>query len=117
MSIGERIRQMRKEKGWSQDQLAEMIGADGRQISRYETNHNIPSVEIVIKLAQLFDVSTDYILLEDSPRKSLKISDQAFLKRFEEVSALSEQDRSSLFHIMDALVVKSRVKAITSEVA
>ena len=50
MSLGNKIKQLRQEKGWSQDELAFHAGIDGRQISRYENDKVTPSVDVVIKL-------------------------------------------------------------------
>lgn len=115
MKLGERIKKLRKEQGWSQDELGEKLGGDGRQISRYENGHITPSVEAIIKLAQIFDVSTDYLLLEESPRKPLK--DDTLLNKLQELEKLSEQDRNSLLHIIDALLLKSKVKSLAGELS
>lgn len=117
MKLGERIKQLRKEKGWSQDELGEKIGGDGRQISRYENERITPSVEAIVKLAQVFVVSTDYLLLEEAPRQTLKAENSSLLNRLEEIDRLSEQDRTSLLHILDALVLKSRLKSMTTNLS
>lgn len=64
MPLGERIKLLRKEKGYSQDKLAKQIGADARQISRYETGKITPSAEALVKFVEVFDVSIDYLLVE-----------------------------------------------------
>ena len=115
MIIGERIKVLRKENGWSQGELAEKIGADGRQISRYENGHITPSAEALVRLAQAFDVSVDYLLLEDAPRRPLKVEDQTLLEKLQDVQHLSEQDRDSILHILDALVAKSKIKSFAQE--
>jgi transcriptional regulator with XRE-family HTH domain len=60
---------LRKEHSWSQGELAERVGGDPAQISRYENGRITPSADAVVKLAEVFDVSTDYLLVEDSPRR------------------------------------------------
>ena len=54
MSLGKKIKLLRQEKNWSQDELAFHAQIDGRQISRYENNKVTPSVELVVKLAKDF---------------------------------------------------------------
>ena len=62
--IGERIRALRSERGWSQDELATKISAAGaHQISRYENGKITPATETVVRLAEVFDVSIDYLRL------------------------------------------------------
>lgn len=62
-TIGERIEELRKDKGWSQQQLAERIFVSKSQISRIESGEtkNVSS-EMIIAFARAFNVSTDYLL-------------------------------------------------------
>jgi transcriptional regulator with XRE-family HTH domain len=57
MSLGKKLKLLRKEKRWSQDDLADHAGIDGRQISRYENDRVVPSVEVVVKIAKAYDVA------------------------------------------------------------
>jgi len=67
MSLRERVHALRKEHGWSQGELAEKVGADPAQISRYENGRITPSADVVVRIAEVFDVSTDYLLVDDAP--------------------------------------------------
>lgn len=62
-TIGERIEELRKDKGWSQQQLAESLFVSKSQISRIESGEtkNVSS-EMIIAFAKIFNVSTDYLL-------------------------------------------------------
>lgn len=75
---GDRLRALRKKYGYSRQKLAELLGIGESQIPRYETNQNKPSSDVVVRIAQLFDVSTDYLLgLTDDPHShwSSELSD------------------------------------------
>jgi transcriptional regulator with XRE-family HTH domain len=114
--LSKRIRELRKEKKWSQDELAKKIdSADSRQISRYETGRITPSVETTVKIAQAFDVTTDYLLIENAPRKPFIMEDKEVLKNLENIQKLSEKDRDCLFHIIDALMAKKKIKSFAQE--
>ncbi len=54
-----RLRQLRKTKGWSHGQLGEMIGADLQIISKYERGVMWPTMELMVRLAKVFKVSVD----------------------------------------------------------
>ena len=56
MSLGEKLKQLRKEKSWSQDEFAQQGQIDGRQVSRYENDRVVPSLEVIVKIAKAFDV-------------------------------------------------------------
>ena len=59
---GEIIRNLRKKRGWNQTQLGEKIGMTHSGIASIEQGRNDPSANTIIKIAEVFDVTTDYIL-------------------------------------------------------
>lgn len=62
VEFGERLKDLRKQKGLTQKQLASLIGVKNSIVSFYETGDRIPSPEIIIKLAAVLHVSADYLL-------------------------------------------------------
>lgn len=64
-----RLRQLRYEKDISQRELAESIGVEQRSISKYETEESEPNFKKLIKMAEFFNVSTDYLLGLTDKRK------------------------------------------------
>jgi transcriptional regulator with XRE-family HTH domain len=60
--LGDRMKQLRKEHGLTQDQLAERLNVKKTTISNYETGYSTPSNEMLKKLASTLNVSTDYLL-------------------------------------------------------
>ena len=56
------IKRLRKEKGLTQIQLAETFNLDQTTISKWENGKAIPDSQLLIRLAEFFDVSTDYLL-------------------------------------------------------
>lgn len=67
-NISQRLVELRKERGFSQREVAEMIGSDPRAYQRYELGERVPVITSVVALARLYGVSTDYLLgLKDTP--------------------------------------------------
>ncbi len=62
LSIGARLKQLRKGNDLTQTQLALHLGVTYQSYQAYEYGKALPSIEIIIDLALLYDVSTDYIL-------------------------------------------------------
>lgn len=60
--FGERLKQLRTEKGIGQDKLAKTLGLSNASISYWETGKQLPTIEAVYKLAVYFGVSADYLL-------------------------------------------------------
>ena len=61
MSIGQRISKLRKEKGFSQEYVAERLDVSRQAVSKWETDNSAPDTYNLIALAELFDVSVEYI--------------------------------------------------------
>lgn len=66
--IGSFLKELRKEKGVTQEQLAENFGVSGRTVSRWETGSNMPDLDILIQIADYYGVEIREIL--DGERKS-----------------------------------------------
>ena len=60
--FGARLRKLRKESELTQQQLADKLDVTKASISAYETNAKYPSIEVLIKIANTFNVSSDYLL-------------------------------------------------------
>ena len=68
VKIGEFLRELRKEKGLTQEQLAEQFNISRRSVSRWETGSNMPDVGLLIEIADFFEVDIREII--DGQRKS-----------------------------------------------
>ena len=110
MPLGERIKALRKERGWSQAELGERIATDSQRISRYENERITPNIDAVIRLAEALDVSTDYLLIDSAPRRPLSGPDHELADRVADLAALDPDDRDAILHILDGLIAKNRVR-------
>jgi transcriptional regulator with XRE-family HTH domain len=117
MPLGERVKELRKEQGWSQGELAERVGTDARQISRYENGRITPSLDVVARLAEVLDVSIDYLVIEGMARRPLHVVDHGLGERLGLLAELTAEDRSALLNVLDALVAKNRLKALAGGIS
>lgn len=62
MKIGDRIKELLKEKNFSQSQLARRIGVSQKAVDYWELGTNEPKASYIVKLAELFEVSADFLL-------------------------------------------------------
>lgn len=93
MTFGEKLKTLRKGLNLTQQQLAERVGVAKSVVSYYESGDRYPSYDVLIKLARIFHVTTDYLLDVEK-------------KRILDVSDLSEDDINVLLTVADALRTK-----------
>lgn len=62
ITFGDRLRQIRKEQGLSQEELAKMLGTSKQVLSRYETNQRAPKISIAAEYAKKLNVSLDFMM-------------------------------------------------------
>lgn len=65
MRLSEKIMDLRKRSGWSQEELAERLGISRQSVSKWETGESIPDIDKIIRMSELWNVSTDYLLKDD----------------------------------------------------
>ena len=110
MTLGEHITTLRKKKGLSQAELGKTIGTSGDIIGRYERDEVKPSIEVAIKIADVLNVSLDYLV----GKTALEL-DGDVLKRIEEVSALPNEAKKQVLMVMDALIRDFKAKQAYSQ--
>ncbi|TRX50875.1 helix-turn-helix transcriptional regulator [Fulvivirga sp. M361] len=104
-SFGDNLKEARTEKVVSQGQLADMMGIHPIHISRYERNQTVPSIDVLKKMADLLEVSTDIFVYGSQEEKAKgKIQDAELLTMFTKAQPLSEEDRQSIKAMLKAFI-------------
>jgi transcriptional regulator with XRE-family HTH domain len=117
MALGSQVKALRGERGWSQTDLARQIGAAPAQISRYEAGRITPSADMIVRLAEAFDVSCDYLLVDDAPRRAFRSADDILGERLAYLALLGDEDRAALFAVIDGLVTRARLRQFTADIS
>ena len=99
MTLGEKLQKLRKARGWTQEQLAEKTGVSRQSLSKWESDGALPDTANVIALADLFGVTTDY-LLREAPVAAVAESPAEGATEPEAVPAAPAQPASRLPHWM-----------------
>ena len=107
LNIGNKISELRKEKGWSQTDLAQAVNASRDIIGKYERGEHSPSIEMATKLAETLDVTVDYLLGKERFGKY----DKEAIKRLEGIQKMDASTRSKLFDIIDTYIRDSKARA------
>ena len=78
MKLSEKIVTLRKQKGWSQEELADQMNVTRQSVSKWEGAQSVPDLEKMIRLSKLFGVSTDYLLKDEiEEAEHISLSDDA----------------------------------------
>ena len=72
IKTGAFLKELRREKGITQEQLAEELGVSGRTISRWETGSNMPDISLLVEIAGFFDVSIPEIIKGERKSEEMK---------------------------------------------
>lgn len=75
MNFGDILKKLRQDNNLTQDELAKKINTSRSNIANYENGKNKPSVEVLEKLSELFNVSTDYLLCKSEIKNPEQIID------------------------------------------
>ena len=70
MTVGDRIQNLRKSKGMSQEELADKVGVSRQAVSKWESEQATPDLDKVIIMSDIFEVTTDYLLKGIEPVKT-----------------------------------------------
>ena len=65
MILADKIIELRKKNGWSQEELAEKLGVSRQAVSKWEGAQSVPDIQRILEMSRLFGVSTDYLLKDD----------------------------------------------------
>lgn len=66
MILADKIIDLRKKNGWSQEELASQLGVSRQSVSKWESGQSIPDLDRILKMSTIFGVSTDYLLKDDA---------------------------------------------------
>lgn len=107
--VGERIARLRRSKGWKQKELASLVGCNLQQVSKLERGCWMPRVSVLVRVAEAFNVTADYLLTGRGPRHPG--ADLRLRERLPALERLPEPQRDSLIVFLDALIMAHRYAA------
>ena len=96
MIFADKLIQLRKQKGWSQEELAEKMEVTRQSVSKWESAQSVPDIERILQLSDIFDVSLDYLL-----KNNEDINEQI----------LSADDKPEAYKAIDLTEAKSFIEA------
>lgn len=111
MSIAQRLVSLRKQKGLTQQALAEAIGMHITQIKRYEAGSSQPSLEALKKIAQTLRVTTDSLIFEPEELEP----DEDLRMQFKAISSMPEEERRIVKQLLEGMIIKYEAERWSSK--
>jgi transcriptional regulator with XRE-family HTH domain len=106
LKFHERLVSLRKERGLTQQALAEMVGMHISQIRRYESGQSQPTLDAIRKLAVALSVSADMLLFEKDERGP----DEDMKLQFEAVSRLDAEEKKVIRSVIESIILRNTMK-------
>lgn len=116
--FGQRLKELRKQKNLSQQEIGEMTGMHFTNISRYERGLAMPNSDTLKKLSEALEVSGDYLIhgeIEDGARA--RFEDRELLRQFQTIQAFAEEDKLVVKKLLDAFIFQRKVQGLSDSVA
>lgn len=110
-NLGGRIQTLRKKLKLTQAQLANQIEVSSTQLVRYENKDVQPPADVLKRLADLFNVSIDFLVNGDTDEKANQsLQDNDLLMQFRKVEKLNDDDKSTVKKLLEAFLFKSTIQ-------
>ena len=113
-AVGTRLKVLRKQKKWTQKDLANKVGIRFPQLNKYEGGLNAPPLDKLVQIAETLNTTVDFLLTgnrsEDVPLHNLRL-----LERFKALENFIADDQETVIKLIDAMIVKQRVEGVLKD--
>ena len=110
MTVGEKIKQLRKDKGLQQKTVATDVGFDQSNYNKVENGKREPSVEVLQKLSVILGVTVDELLNPDNKQQPtpVTVEDKTVSEKIRLVEQLEEEDKNVIYKMLDTMLTKMK---------
>jgi transcriptional regulator with XRE-family HTH domain len=114
MNLSEKIKKLRKGMKLSQERLAELAGINANHLSRLERGLFQPSADVLKRLAQVLNISADYLLSErdEVQTPEVKIENKTLAERLELIERLDPTDQQVIIRVIDSMLTQQRMREL-----
>ena len=110
MNFGARLAELRKERGFTQMELADQAGLSRRMLAYYEGQSEHPPTTHLPAIAQTLGVSADELLGLTPIKRMARAKDSRLQRRMHEIEKLETQDKRQVLQLIDAFIEKGQLK-------
>lgn len=113
MKLGNNLKELRESKGYTQQQMADLIHTHRTGYSKMENNQQDVPVDSLVLIAKNFGITIDDIVFYNERNgvpKEVSIEDKAILEKLQLINELEEEEKSILLKLIETFVSKKRFK-------
>ncbi len=108
VAFPDRLASLRKQRGLTQQALADQVGLHVIQVRRYERGSSQPTLDVIRRLAVALSVSADALVFESDERGP----DEDLRLKFEAVRAMADDDKHVIASLLDAYIKKHQIESV-----
>lgn len=108
-AFGARLKELRKQKDWTQKELAGKVGIRFSQLNKYESGLHAPPPEKLIELAEVLGTTVDFLLTGDRT-ETVPLHSTRLLDRFRALEGFQADDQEAVIRLLDAMILKHKVQ-------
>jgi len=112
MAFKDTFLQLRKERGWTQAQVADQVGISVGQVKKYEKGDSAPNLHALGRIARVFGVSSDEFVFENGKGIAGVKLETELLERFEKVAQLPKEEKDAILLLIDSVVAKHTIREV-----
>lgn len=107
--FGQHLKKLRSEKGFSQEIFASKIGVHVTNLSKYERNISMPSLEVAEKMSKALSISMDELVYGEN-KADIMLQDHQLLSLFAKTQNLPENQKSTVKDLLEAFILKTNIQ-------
>ncbi|MHC5354833.1 helix-turn-helix domain-containing protein [Myroides sp. LJL115] len=108
-NFGKNLKELRTTKGFSQEVLASKIGIHVTNLSKYERNISVPSLEIAEKMAKTLSISLDELVYGNNKAGNV-LQDNQLLNLFTQTQQLNDNQKNTIKDLLEAFILKNNLQ-------
>lgn len=109
--LGQRIKQLRKGKSWTQKELAKRIDISPAQLNKYESGFNAPPLDRLVLLADALETSLDFLIAGGEQEQESTLYNTRLVQRLRVIESFESEERETVIKLLDAMIAKHNMES------
>lgn len=110
-AFGQKLRELRKQRGLSGQELGLQLGVERTVVARYESGRSFPSVPVLIRLGRALQVSVDRLLFDDYENRD-EIEDKELVSYLAKIDRLDHRERALVKIFLDSILAREELEEL-----